>query len=65
MRTSYFIFKVVICAFRKYKLGCGSEDVIENKIVVSRLNDKKTYSFQEGFNSFFTVDFKERIQNET
>ena len=45
MRTSYFIFKIVICAFRKYKLGCGSEDVIENKIVVSRLNDKKTYSF--------------------
>ena len=47
MRTSYFIFKIVICAFRKYKLGCGSEDVIENKIVVSRLNDKKRTVFRK------------------
>ena len=46
MRTSYFIFKIVIYAFRKYKLGYGSEDFdAENKIKVSRLNDIKTYSF--------------------
>ena len=46
MRTSYFIFKIVICAFRKYKLGCGSEDFdAENKIIVSRFYDIKTYSF--------------------
>lgn len=42
MITSYFIFKIVICAFRKYKLGCGSEDDVENKIIVSRLYDLKT-----------------------
>ena len=45
MRTSYFIFQIVMCAFRKYKLGCGSEDNVENKIIVSRLYDIKTYRF--------------------